>query len=337
MSQLYFIAGASGSGKTALIPHLEKLFGNHVSIHDFDDRGVPENADKKWRQETTEKWLQKLLRDDKKACLIGQIILGELLACPSAKQIDNVNFCLLDVSDFERNQRLKKRNIYGADQNMLNWSAWLRMHHQDPQWMQHVIKKNSWEGLNFSSWDQLENWSNRKNSEILDTTDLTSPQVALSVYDWIHKTSNQKRENIPHTPYVLYKNLKNTFDIIDTKLFAYNKQCVPATQNPENIPIHYVIKENDTIIAGICASIYTWKIMHIDLLFVEKAYRTQNLGSLLLRQVEKEAKIMGVTLIHLSTFEFQAKDFYVKHNYEIFGVLDDCPQGYKRYSLKKVL
>lgn len=37
------------------------------------------------------------------------------------KHIDKINFCLLDVSDFERIGRLKKRNTYGVDQNMLNW------------------------------------------------------------------------------------------------------------------------------------------------------------------------------------------------------------------------
>ncbi len=35
-----------------------------------------------------------------------------------------------------------------------------------------------------------------------------------------------------------YENLKNTFDIIDAKLYAYNKQYVPATQKPEAIGIH---------------------------------------------------------------------------------------------------
>jgi len=32
-----------------------------------------------------------------------------------------------------------------------------------------------------------------------------------------------------------------------------------------------------------------------------------------------------------------SKDFYLKHGYEIFGVLDNCPKGHKRYYLKKTL
>ena len=68
-------------------------------------------------------YLQKLLSNDKDTCLLGQIVLGEILACPSAKKIDKVNFCLLDVSDFERIQRLKNAIPMGFDQNMLIWSS----------------------------------------------------------------------------------------------------------------------------------------------------------------------------------------------------------------------
>jgi hypothetical protein len=179
--KLYFIGGASGSGKTAVIPKLKELLGDNIAVYDFDDIGVPDAADKKWRQESTEKWLQKLLGDGKDAYLLGQIVLGEILACPSAKQIDKVNFCLLDVNDFERIQRLKKRNTYGVDQNMLNWSSWLRMHHQDPQWMQHVLKEDCWHGLDFSVWDQLMDWSSKALVKTLDTTNLTINQVATFI------------------------------------------------------------------------------------------------------------------------------------------------------------
>ena len=74
--RLYFIGGASGSGKTAVMPHLKELLGDDIAVYDFDDIGVPEGADKKWRQESSKKWLQKLLRDGKDACLLGQIVLG---------------------------------------------------------------------------------------------------------------------------------------------------------------------------------------------------------------------------------------------------------------------
>ena len=204
MTKLYFIGGASGSGKTAVMPNLKELLGDGIAVYDFDDIGVPDGADKKWRQESTEKWLQKLLSEGKDACLLGQIVLGEILACPSAKQIDKVNFCLLDVSDFERIQRLKQRNTYGIDQNILNWSAWLRMHHQDPQWAQHVVKEDAASIMDFTQLSTLKSYEEVANVKILDTTDLALHEVAGQLADWVRSFDlgpfcvfRSKRPSIP--------------------------------------------------------------------------------------------------------------------------------------------
>lgn len=183
---IIFITGASGSGKTACIPYLQKVIPE-FQIFDFDDIGVPENPDKKWRQESTEAWLQKYLNEDESAkyCICGQVVLGEILACPSAKQIPSLNVVLLDVSDIERINRLTKRNTYGANQDMLNWAAWLRMHHHNPQWHQNVIKDDSWDKLDFSIWDQAQSWEPHACVNVIDTTDLSLEQVAKQIAGFI--------------------------------------------------------------------------------------------------------------------------------------------------------
>jgi len=100
---------------------------------------------------------------------------------------------------------------------------------------------------------------------------------------------------------------------------------------------NYVIKENGAIIAGINADIYYWGILFIDVLFVDENHRDKGLGCALLQKVESEARAMGSKLAHLHTFDLQAKDFYLKQGYEIFGVLEDCPPGHRGYYLKKTL
>lgn len=70
---------------------------------------------------------------------------------------------------------------------------------------------------------------------------------------------------------------------------------------------------------------------------MDEKYRKTGFGSKLLKEVEKIAEREGCSLIHLDTFDFQAKDFYVRHGYEIFGVLEDCPVNHCRYYLKKKL
>lgn len=188
---LYFVSGASGSGKTSIMTNLQKILGDNIDVYDFDDIGVPEATDKKWHHETTEKWLQILLKENKDACLLGQMVLGEIFSCPSASQIKKINFCLLDVNDFERIQRLKKRNIYGADQHMLSWAAWLRMHHQDPTWALHVIQDSDSCIMDFKRLENLNNWDDVARVIIIDTTGLTLDEVAQKVSDWIGSLDRQ--------------------------------------------------------------------------------------------------------------------------------------------------
>lgn len=123
------------------------------------------------------------------------------------------------------------------------------------------------------------------------------------------------------------------------KLGDFNRIALNIKNNQESSqPINYNLQDNGVIIGGIHANLYFLKsIMHVDHLFVDEKYRGQDFGSLLLEKVEEIAKERGATLSHLDTFDFQAKDFYIKHGYEVFGVLDDCPKGHKRYYMKKAL
>ena len=71
MNDIFFIGGASGSGKTAIQPILSEIIGRQISIFDFDDIGTPEHAGTSWRQQTTEKQLKQLLSHEQHTCLLG--------------------------------------------------------------------------------------------------------------------------------------------------------------------------------------------------------------------------------------------------------------------------
>jgi GNAT superfamily N-acetyltransferase len=80
-----------------------------------------------------------------------------------------------------------------------------------------------------------------------------------------------------------------------------------------------------------------WGILHVELLYVYDQYREHGIASMLLEHVEKIARSHRCHLAHLDTFDFQAKNFYLKHGYSIFGVLENAPQGHNRYYMKKGL
>ena len=101
-------------------------------------------------------------------------------------------------------------------------------------------------------------------------------------------------------------------------------------------PFVVALKSGDAILAGAeCASAWDW--MHIKLLWVEESDRRKGYGSKLLKLIENEALKRKCYGIHLDTFSFQAKDFYLKSGFRIFGEIDNHPQGHKRYYLSKNL
>ena len=126
-------------------------------------------------------------------------------------------------------------------------------------------------------------------------------------------------------------------DFIVDKIVEYNLSIVPSKQETDFLWINRVVEDkNGNIIAGILSKMYCWNCLYIDVLWVKEEHRKDGLGSRLLKEIESVAIEKGCYLIHLDTFDFQAKDFYIKHGYEVFGVLDECPEGHKRYFLKKI-
>ena len=136
--------------------------------------------------------------------------------------------------------------------------------------------------------------------------------------------------------YNIEKSSEKESELIIDKLVDYNLSKVPKTQKESFIWINRVIKDNHgEIIAGINSKMYCWNCLYIDSLFVDDKYRNKGLGRKLLKEIEWIAKEKDCKLIHLDTFDFQAKDFYLKQGYEIFGVLDRCPENHKRYYMRK--
>ncbi len=138
--------------------------------------------------------------------------------------------------------------------------------------------------------------------------------------------------------YIIRASNEEESELIVDKIVEYNLSKVPIIQESSFIWINRVIVDTyGDIIAGINSKMYCWNCLYIDVLWVKEEYRKEGLGSKILNEIEKVAKDKGCYLIHLDTFDFQAKDFYLKHGYDIFGILDECPQKHKRYFMKKFI
>ena len=77
--------------------------------------------------------------------------------------------------------------------------------------------------------------------------------------------------------------------------------------------------------------------LFVRLFFLPEDLRRQGLGAELLRRAESEARARGCIGVHLDTFSFQARGFYEKQGYALFGTLPECPPGHARHFLAKRL
>lgn len=92
--------------------------------------------------------------------------------------------------------------------------------------------------------------------------------------------------------------------------------------------------ESGIIIGGVSGSTYL-SSLEIEVLWVCDDYREQNIASRLLEEIEVEAKKAGCLLAHLTTYSFQAPQFYQKRGYVICGEVDGFPDDIKLFMLKK--
>jgi aminoglycoside 6'-N-acetyltransferase I len=80
-----------------------------------------------------------------------------------------------------------------------------------------------------------------------------------------------------------------------------------------------------------------WRWLFVDLLWVDAACRQQGLGGRLLHAAESAAQARGCTHAYLDTFDFQARPFYERAGYVVFGTQEGYPPGHRKFYLAKAL
>lgn len=131
---------------------------------------------------------------------------------------------------------------------------------------------------------------------------------------------------------------KDEEDLIDDELMIYNIRQVPPTQDVPFEKICRCAKDEDgNVIGGVLACSVMWHVLSIESVWVSEEYRGMGFASELLDEVEEHARGMGCHLAYLDTFDFQAKGFYEKQGYRVFGELNGMPKGHVRYYMCKEL
>ena len=112
---------------------------------------------------------------------------------------------------------------------------------------------------------------------------------------------------------------------------ASQKTQLPKVSN-------YCLKaiDNQGKMVGGLAGYEFYGSFYIDVLWIESEHRKNGIGSLLLRQLEKESRNKGLLFLSVSTMEWwDAKDFYEKNGFQLEFVREGFANSYKQYHLRK--
>ena len=102
-------------------------------------------------------------------------------------------------------------------------------------------------------------------------------------------------------------------------------------------PTNYFLKnERGELMGGLIGMIWGG-CLQISILWVDEAARGQGNATRLMDAAEAYARERHCHMATLDTHSFQARPFYEKRGYEVFGTLDDYPKGHKKFFLRKTL
>ena len=117
-------------------------------------------------------------------------------------------------------------------------------------------------------------------------------------------------------------------------LRAFN---VARIGDPGEEPVHVFLRDAEGRVVGGLLGHIRWRWLYVAKLWVGEAHRGAGHGAALLAAAEERARARGCLGAYLDTFEYQARPFYEKLGYRLFGTLEGYPPGYRQYHLAKRL
>jgi len=125
------------------------------------------------------------------------------------------------------------------------------------------------------------------------------------------------------------------YDAILGGIVAYNE--IHAGMPSGHRLLAVLVKDEAGKVLGGLWGMTGWQWLFVHLLWLPETLRGAGLGRDLLGRAEAEALARGCGNVWLDTYSFQARSFYEKLGYTVFGTLEGYPAGHRRYFLQKRL
>lgn len=136
----------------------------------------------------------------------------------------------------------------------------------------------------------------------------------------------------------LYNPSEEISQIIERGLHEHNLSVLGPEVIYNYAKFAVVSRDDAGQVTGGLLGAFIWGVLKIDVLWVSADQRGQDVGTRMLAQAEAEARQRGgIQLILLETTSFQARAFYEKNGFEVYGQLDDYPKGHTWYHMRKMI
>ena len=107
--------------------------------------------------------------------------------------------------------------------------------------------------------------------------------------------------------------------------------------DPREEKVQIFLRDDAGAVVGGLLGHIRWRWLYVSKLWIDESLRGGGNGARLLEKAEDQAREAGCIGSYLDTFEYQARPFYEKCGYVLFGTLDGYPPGYRQFFLSKRL
>ncbi len=127
---------------------------------------------------------------------------------------------------------------------------------------------------------------------------------------------------------------RSDVEAVETGLIASNIDAAGRDRGYQPLVLHLVDPQTGIVVGGLSGwTLFDW--LYVDLLHVPPSLQGQGHGRALLQRAEAFAQERNCVGVWLDTFSFQARPFYEKQGFSVFGTLEDHPIGGRRFFMQK--
>jgi GNAT superfamily N-acetyltransferase len=133
---------------------------------------------------------------------------------------------------------------------------------------------------------------------------------------------------------IAFDDSAETAKAIRDGLTEFNRKAVNF---PEPTPVNVAVRDASGALHGGVVARVTHDTLYIDIVWIDEVLRGGGHGRAMSEQVEGKARALGARIAWLYTLSWQARPFYEKPGYRVFGEMPFADAAHHRYFMRKDL